>query len=229
VVHIAAIAILRCEVGTNRAPLGAVPLAILEFAGRAAPFGFFRLWRRWEPVAMWLWRVRPVRPGAVLQFGISPYRGHTTQLRDRTVVRRGDRILHLHLHNGVVAALAGQPGSNPWSLIDQAGRDLDALAELVACGEVGEVRAVRGVTVLARAAARLGFEVRPLPRNLRWSLIRTLSALVLASYHRGGAKELERGVAWPGEVWLSSQALERRLNAGRRPGSGGEPDLSAAR
>lgn len=168
---------------------------------------------------MWLWRVRPVRPGAVLQFGISPYRGRTTRLKDGTLVRTGDRILHLHLDNRAVAALAEPGSASPWWLIELAGRDLDLLAQLVASGALGEVRAIRGVTVLARGAARLGFEVRPLPRNLRWSLIRDLSALVLASYHREGADELDRGLAWPGEVWLSSRALQRRLT-GRAHGSG---------
>jgi hypothetical protein len=172
-----------------------------------------------------------VRLGAVLQFGISPYRGQTTQLRDGTLVRRGDRILHLHLDNRVVAGLAERGSPNPWSLIEQAGRDLDVLAELVASGALGDVRAVRGVTVLARGAARLGFEIRPLPRNLRWSLIRNLSALVVASNHPGGAKELDRGLDWPGEVWLSSGALERRLSAGgpHRPRTAVEPSLWAAR
>ena len=180
---------------------------------------------------MRLWRVRPVRSGAVLQFGISPYRGQTTRLSDGTLVRRGDRILHLHLDNMVVAG-RGEGGSyNPWQLIDLAGRDLDVLAELVASGGLGDVRAIRGVTVLARAAARLGFEVRPLPRNLRWTLVRDLSALVIATYHRAGAKELDRGLAWPGEVWLSSRALQRRLTAESThgPRRAAESNRSAAR
>jgi len=160
---------------------------------------------------MWLWRVRPVRYGAVLQFGISPYRGPTTKLRDGTLVSRGDRILHLHLDNRVAAGLVDRRSPNPWSLMENAARDLDVLAELVASGRLGGVRAVRGVTALAPGAARLGFEVRPLPHNLRWSLIRNLFALVLASYHRDGARELDRGLPWPAEAWLSSRALQRRL------------------
>jgi len=38
---------------------------------------------------MRLWRVHPVRPGAIIQFGTSRYRGHNTRLADGTVVRRG--------------------------------------------------------------------------------------------------------------------------------------------
>jgi peptidoglycan-N-acetylglucosamine deacetylase len=156
---------------------------------------------------MRLWRVRPVRPGALLQFGVSPYRGRTTVLADGTRVQTGDRILHVHLDN---RRLASAQRSNPWELVDMVRRDLDVLSEEVASGRLGEVKAVRGVTVLARAATRAGFEIRPLPHTLRWALIRQVLALVVAAYHPHGIRELDRGLPWPGEVWMSSQTLQAR-------------------
>jgi peptidoglycan-N-acetylglucosamine deacetylase len=163
---------------------------------------------------MRLWRVRAVRPGALIQFGISPYRGRTTRLADGTLVRRGDRILHLHLDNRYLAANSTPGELNPWSLLELARRDLDDLAAQVASGRLGDVRAIRGVTVLAEATRRVGFEVRPLPQNVRWALIRRVLTMVLASYHPAGAKELDRGVPWPGEAWMSSRTLLRRLRPG---------------
>jgi hypothetical protein len=160
---------------------------------------------------MWLWGVRPVRPGSLMQFGVSQYRGRTTMLLDGTMVRTGDRILHLHLDNRLLSGIVDGHRMNPWQLIEMARRDLDALAVEVTSGRLGDVRAVRGVTVLARVATRAGFEVRPLPRNLRWALIRDVSALVLASYGPDGVSQLDRGLPWPGEVWMSSRALRGRL------------------
>jgi hypothetical protein len=186
---------------------------MLRVANRGGRLSFLKVWQRWEPIAMHLWRVRPVRPGALLQFGVSAYRGHSTVLSDGTSVQTGCRILHLHLDNHLLASLSRAEGSNPWELVDVVRHDLEALAEEVASGRLGDVRAVRGVTVLARAATRAGFEVRPLPHNLRWALIRLLSALVVASYHPDGIREVDRGVPWPGEVWMSSRALLTRLQA----------------
>jgi hypothetical protein len=184
---------------------------MLRLADQGGRLRFLRLWQRWEPVAMWLWGVRPVRPGSLLQFGVSSYRGRTTFLLDGTTVRTGDRILHLHLDNRLLSDIGA--AQRPWELVEMARRDLDALAVEVTSGRLGDVRALRGVTVLARAARRAGFEVRPLPRNLRWALIRDVSALVLAAYRPDWIKELDRGLAWPGEVWMSTPALCRRLEA----------------
>lgn len=183
---------------------------MLRLANLGGQVRFLNAWQRWEPVAMRLWRVRPVRPGALLQFGVAPYRGRTTVLADGTWVRTGDRILHLHLDNRRLARARGPERSNPWELVDLIRNDLDVLAEDVASGRLGDVTALRGVTVLARAATRAGFEVRPLPHSLRWALIRQVLALVVASYHPNGIKELDRGVPWPGEVWMSSRFLRAR-------------------
>jgi len=172
---------------------------------------------------MRLWRVHPVRPGAVIQVGTSRYRGHNTRLADGTVVRRGDRILHLHLDNRFLAAVSTTGELKPWSLVELARLDLDCLAAEVASGQLGDVRAIRGVGLLAGATRRVGFEVRPLPHSLRWALIRHVLALVLASHHRAGAKDLDRGVPWPAEAWMSSQTLLMRLKPKPAGIAGGQP------
>lgn len=207
------LAILKVILNSARVPIGWFARFTLRLADRGGRFKFLSLWQRWEPLAMWLWRVRLIRPGGVLQFGLSPYRGQTAVLLDGTLVRRGARIIHLHFDNRRVAG-AVSPGRNLWALVDLVSDDLDALAREVESGRLGEVQAVRGVTVLAAAAKRIGFEVRPLPHNLRLVLIRYLSGLVLASYHRDGLREVDRGLPWPGEVWMSSTALLGRLEPG---------------
>ena len=112
---------------------------------------------------MWLWRVRAVQAGAVLQFGVSPYRGPSTVLADGTRVPNGATILHLHLDNRHVTEAIRSSHGNVWALVPRINADLDALGERVVDGSLGPVAAIRGITVLAGMAGRFGFEVRPLP------------------------------------------------------------------
>ncbi len=166
---------------------------------------------------MRLWRVRAVQVGALLQFGVSPYRGPSTVLADGTRVPSGATILHLHLDNRRVTEAIQSSGGNVWALAPRINADLDALGELVVAGSLGPVAALRGITVLAGMAARFGFEVRPLPHNLRWSLIHMLGGLVLASYQPDKRRSLEQGLPWPGEIWMSAAALRTRLHTNREP------------
>ena len=185
--------------------------------GRLSPLV---LWPAWEAVAMRLWRVRSVRPGSILRFGASRYWGLSTTLADGTHVPSGARILHLHLDNRRLAAALGRAPLDPWPLAVMVNADLRALAEDVGSGRIGEVIALRGVTVLSGITHRFGFETRPLPRTLRWSLVHDLGGWVIASYHPEGVAEALRGIPWPGEIWMSAAALQRRFQAhpdGPRP------------
>lgn len=206
-----------------REPLDRYSRFLLRLADQGGRFRVLGLWQRLEPTVMRIWRVHPVRPGALIQFGISRYRGHTTRLADGTLVRRGDRILHLHLDNRYLTAVSTAGELKPWSLVELGRRDLDHLAAEVASGRLGEVRAIRGVGLLAEVTRRVGFEVRPLPHSMRWALIRHVLALVLAAHRSAGAKDLERGVPWPAEAWMSSQALLMRLKSKPAGIAGGQP------
>lgn len=163
---------------------------------------------------MWLWRVRPVQDGAALQFGVSPYRGPSTVLADGTRVPKGATILHLHLDNRRITDAMQSSRGNAWALAPRINADLDVLSEMVVAGSLGPVIALRGITVLAGMAVRFGFEVRPLPHNLRWSLVHSLGGLVLASY-QSDRRSLDHGLPWPGEIWMSTTALRNRLSANR--------------
>jgi peptidoglycan-N-acetylglucosamine deacetylase len=194
----------------DRRPIGTPARRLLQVAGTGGRYGFLGLWQRWEPIAMWLWRVRPPAAGSVLQYGVSRYRGPSTVLADGTDVPRGARILHLHLDNRRVTEVLSSAGGNPWAVAPLIRCDLDTIAREIDAGTLGDVKALRGVTVLASMAGRFGFEVRPLDKNLRWTLVRNIAALVIASYHVDAQAGLARGVPWPAEVWMSAPALSRR-------------------
>src|ERR1700694_3472644 len=99
---------------SGRVPLGGAARLMLDLADRGGRFKLLSVWRRWGPIDMWLWRVRPVQQGGVLQFGASPYRGRTTTLLDGTPVRKGDRILHLHFDNRLINQVIASIESTPW-------------------------------------------------------------------------------------------------------------------
>jgi hypothetical protein len=193
-----------------RVPLRRLTATLLRAAAWGGEHSVLRLWQGLEPLAMRMWRVRPVRDGALLEFGISPYRGPSTVLSDGTRVPRGARILHLHLDNRRVIEIVQSAGGGPWALAPLLNDDLDALAGTFASGALGSVVALRGITVHAAMARRFGFEVRPLPRSLRWALIRLLGAIVFLSYRPEDTRVLEEGIPWPGEIWMSASALRNR-------------------
>ncbi len=184
-------------------------------AGEGRAVGVLTVWSWWERLTTWWQHVRPVQAGGVLRFNLTRYRGPDVVLRDGSVVHAGDRIVELHLDNRALLARAAEARANPWSLVRAVDGDLEALRGRIAAGRLGEVRALHGVSLFARAGARLGFEVRPLPTTWQWTLVRFFFVGLVALYHHQGWKAASVAAGrWPGEVWMSRAALERR--SGRR-------------
>lgn len=186
----------------------------LGWAGNGRAVGILTIWLAWERFTRWRMAPRPVRPGAILCYIPSRYSGRPLRLRDGTVVRHGDLLIEVHLDNPVLLRESLARGWRPWLTIRILAEDLDALARRVAAGELGDVRAVHGVSLLAAESRRLGFEVHPLPRTWRWRLVRFYLVGLAALYHpRGwrGSRHLQ--ARWPGELWLSAAELRRRLGS----------------
>jgi peptidoglycan-N-acetylglucosamine deacetylase len=180
--------------------------------GRGAA-GVLGVWAGWERSVDHRQRIRPVREGAVLRFGRACHRGPAVILRDGTVVDVGDPIIELHLDNRRLAQV-GAARMPPWALLRLFRDDLAALGRDIAEGRLGPVRALRGVTLLAAAAPRLGFEVRRPPRSPYQALRRFFMAGLIVLHHPAGWDALRGyGGRWPAEVWMSAGALERRARA----------------
>ncbi len=175
------------------------------------------MWLGWERLTDWWWHLRTLRPDGIFRYRVATYRGRPVTLEDGSTVRPGDRMIDLHFDNRRLLQAAAAPSSTPWNLMRMAREDLRALAALVEAGALGEVRAVRGVTLFARAGRRLGFEVRPLPANWYTRLQRFFFVGLLAVYHPRGwqAAERLRERGWPGEVWMSRQRLLQLYSARR--------------
>jgi len=173
--------------------------------------GVLKVWLWWEGLTTWWWRLRPVRPGGILRYQRTRYRGQPRTLADGTELRPGDVILELHFANRV---LAQTDSRNPWQVLRALAEDLNLLAQQSAEGELGEVKALHGVTLFARPGQRLGFEFRPLPDTWYTRLMRFFFVGLLLVYHPRGWSGLTRppDTLWPGEVWLGKNTLARYRN-----------------
>lgn len=187
-------------------------------AGGGRAVGVLSVWLGWERLTDWWWRLRTLRPGGIFRYRVATYRGRPVTLEDGSTIRPGDQIIDLHFDNRRLLQAAAAASSTPWNLMRMAREDLRTLAELVDAGALGEVRAVRGVTLFARAGRRLGFEVRPLPPTWYARLQRFFFVGLLAVYHPRGwqAAERLRERGWPGEVWMSRQRLLQLYSARRQ-------------
>ncbi len=186
--------------------------------GRGAARGFLRFWPLWERFTLWLWHVQPVpgSPHGLFQVSIHRYKGRPITLPDGTSVAAGDPIMELHFANRVLSGR--KEGWRPATLLMALSDELAVIADGYRKGVYpSKVRALYGVTILARGAPRLGFTLRPRPLNLHGRLERFFLKGLLALYSADGLARLARGSASgdlnPQEVWMSVETLLKRYAA----------------
>jgi MFS family permease len=186
-------------------------------AGGGHARGFLRFWRLYERISLALLRPRPIpgAPSGIFLVRFARYHGRPITLPDGTPVRRGDRIVELHLLNATVPQVASS--ASAFALVREMAADLGALATWSHMPDFpGDARALYGLTLLGRAAGRLGFTVRERPRTLMARLDRLFMTGLLALYSPEGLARLRRGTTYgsfPMEVWMSRAELVRRYGA----------------
>jgi hypothetical protein len=188
-------------------------LAFRTRGGRAR--GFLRFWPVWERLDRWLHPALPIPGAPAGLFLVQPtrHRGRPVELADGTGVARGDPILELHLNNRALAAGAAR---GPFELLALLEGDLGALAAWAAQPDAPPFRALHGVTLLSRAAPRLGFTLRPRRVPLYAWFERFFMTGLLALYNVRGVERLTHGGtygAYPAEVWMARGEFERRYGA----------------
>ena len=186
-------------------------------AGHGRAIGVLSVWIWWDRFLQRRWRLTLVRPGGILRYRLAAYRGSAVTLNDGTAIKSGDRIVELHFDNATLMSVTGTSAWNPWEMMEGLDADLSELALLVSSGSLGHVRALHGVTLFAVPGRRLGFDVRPVPHTLVWSLRRYFLIGLIPIYHRDGWEEFDRmrRDRWPAELWMSTPALLGRRS--RKP------------
>lgn len=192
-------------------------LAMGSRAGQAR--GVLRIWQLWERLALRLWPPAPVpgSPHGIFMVRVETYHGRPIVLPDGTSVDRGDVVGELHVDNRALLATVGE---RKWDAAPRMREDLRAIAQAVEDGVFGsDLRAFYGMTLLSRAAGRVGFTVRSRhPTPLAWFDRIYMQGLLLL-YAPEGSERVARGTSkgfYPGEVWLSRGELLRRYGSGQQ-------------
>lgn len=177
--------------------------------------GFLRFWPFWERLMLTLWPVAPIpdAPHGLLRIHLTRYHGQPITLPDGAYIARGALVAELHFDNSRVTAAISAAGS--WRLTHMIGEDMAALARWAAQPdeEIAQAQALMGVTLIGRAAPRLGFTVRERPVTIHARFERFFMEGLLAMYNPAGVERLKRGATYttyPAEVWMSRAELLRR-------------------
>lgn len=179
--------------------------------------GFLRFWPVWEWVTRTTKPVTPIpdAPHGLLGAHLGRFRGRPITLPDGTQVVRGDWVINLHFDNHRLSDAARTV--SPWRLARMIAEDMAALARWVAAsGEMAQARALVGVSLMGRAAPRLGFTLRERPVTLHARLERFFMQGLMALYNPAGVGRLAHGTTYAGypvEVWMSRAELLRRYGA----------------
>jgi len=180
--------------------------------------GLLTAWSGWEQIAHYLWPTTdiPSAPFRLLELRLGSWSHEFVALSDGTIIEEGDLIAELHCNNQNILTLVGDRGGNPFAA---AREDLRSLAAWADQDEIGrKIRALFGVTMLTRAASRLGFTVRAERPNIRRRFEYVYMTGLLLLYAADGMRRLTNGATprtYPQEVWMSRRELIRRY--GRRP------------
>ncbi|MGH7915370.1 MAG: YkoP family protein [Candidatus Binataceae bacterium] len=183
------------------------------------PRGLLLAWPRWERFAHSIWPTQkiPGSPQDLLHVRMVPYQGESLTLPDGTEIQPGMTVGELHCNNQAMLELVRNNG-NPYRAMRD---DLRSLARWISQpGFDINVEAFFGITLIANAAARIGFSVRARPMNLRLRLDRIFMTGLLLLYTIDGLTRIDKGTtshSYPREVWLSRRELLRRYgNRGAR-------------
>ena len=150
------------------------------------------IWLAWERIYMRAHPVVPVRPGALFGF------------------RMVGSIVELHVDSRALRRM--RETNSAFYVVRRMGEDLTALASRVGGGQLGAVSIITGTSLMGEAGGILGFETRPLPRNLANVLKHYFFVGLDAIYHPRGLRP--RSIRrWPVESWMTADALQGRYGA----------------
>ncbi|MBI2957442.1 MAG: hypothetical protein HYY32_01235 [Chloroflexi bacterium] len=153
--------------------------------------------------------IRPLAGGGVFRINYHYYRGRPFTLPDGTTISRGQRLAEIHLDNQRLSTGQG----DIFDVTRQAKADLRLLVRRMESDSASrQIKAVHGVTVHHKAAARLGFSPRDLhSRPLSWLTNLFLRGL-LVRYHPRGRLRLQEGrnKLEAKEIWMSAGEMVRR-------------------
>ncbi len=183
-------------------------LAFSSHSGKAR--GFLLFWPVWERIMIFFTHPQEI-PGAsanIIHIAKFRYNGKPFHLSG-ALIQHGDLICELHLNNKLLAEVYAE--SSPFEIIAAIRQDLTALAQYMEADETGKrYKAIFGITLLSRAAKRIGFTVRDRPVNAYTQMEKFFLSGLLTLYSSDGVNRLTKGhmqTVRQQEIWMTKEVL----------------------
>ncbi|MFZ5816442.1 MAG: YkoP family protein [Bacillota bacterium] len=180
-----------------------------------------RLIHLWDPIARKLMGIRPTAPGSIAGYSIRRYPGRSLTGADGSRIRRGERVLEVHIDSRLLEERTAGLTAHQRSLYlrREMIAGLQAYARLLSADPALEdVRGLWALTLIHRGVDLLGFTVIDLPGGLTRWLSTLYLKWILAAYHPDGDDRLHQReeALVPKEIFMSREVLLSRYGQERR-------------
>jgi len=168
----------------------------------------------WEIFFSWKENIKIVEnsPHGLIRIAFHPYQGDPIPLTDEDEIKSGDYIAELHIANLTLAK--GKVGNvevkSDLQLLPLFRDEMRNLAQLAEKQKLDpRVKAIWGVTMMGPGLRRLGFQLRPMKKNRRQTLLKIWMNFLKWLYSPPGTQKSKRSKAArePQEYWMSIDYL----------------------
>ncbi|OME23826.1 polysaccharide deacetylase family protein [Paenibacillus odorifer] len=191
------------------------PIRRLSFGKRV----LVGLWLAWEQVFQALFHLQTITPSdPFLHYRMRKYQGEPVELEGGALLRKGDKVIELHIDNKQLFELGIHSRSSAQlaiRMIRRMEKDLPILAEIIAKDvDLAEAKALYGVSMINRGPEKFGFTVRDLPDGLFARSSKFYLRILLSVIHpAGGARLKERSeVLVPKLILMPVSELLKKMN-----------------
>lgn len=155
------------------------------------------VWMLWEKCFLWLFHVEAVdENNPLLKLRVTEYhRNETLILSDGEEIRKGDRVLELHLDNDTLFRL-GADARTSFHLAIQLIRGIEQLLPkvmnlILTKPQYKDVKGLYGISIIHRGTKQLGFTVVDLPEGIFTCVTRQYLRLLMLVVHPHGKERLK--------------------------------------
>jgi peptidoglycan/xylan/chitin deacetylase (PgdA/CDA1 family) len=191
------------------------PIRHLSFGKRV----LVGLWLAWEQVFQALFQLKTINPAdPFMHYRMRKYQGEPVELGDGSQLRKGDKIIELHIDNRQLFELGIHSRSSAQLAIRMIRRmqaGLPMLAEVIANDvNLAQAKALYGVSMINRGPEKFGFSVHDLPDGLFARSTKFYLKILLSVIHPdGGARLKERSeVLVPKLILMPVSELLKKMN-----------------
>ncbi|MEF2966754.1 polysaccharide deacetylase [Paenibacillus sp. M1] len=178
------------------------------------------VWMGWEQCFEKFGRARALYSGeyGICKMFVTKYRGPSIPCQDGTWIQSGDWIGELHLNNRLILDMLRNHDANQVALRVARltrGSMRQICAELQTHPQLGQVKALQGITLLHRGITHgLGFETYPLKQGTFRTLTTSYLRLLLTVFHpqNGGRIGPHTEKLVPLRLVMSRKALVQRFS-----------------